>query len=122
MMKNFLDKRVAFLAAGVMAVGLVSEVSAPAAEAAVHYGAIAYSSNGANGRAWDYPSRSSAEAAAINSCGYTDCSVLTSFTGCGAVAYNGRLYYGGSGPTLSAAQNRALSNLGGGWIDTWVCN
>ena len=95
---------------------------APTAGAADMYGSIAYSGNGSWGRAWDYPTPAAAQSDAVKSCGYSDCKVLTTFTGCGAVAYNGNTYQGGHGPSLSAAMNSALSQLGGGWIDTWVCN
>ena len=95
---------------------------APAAQADGLYGAIAYSSNGSWGRAWDGPTAAAAQAAAVKGCGYTDCKVLTTFTGCGAVAYNGKQYQGGHGDTLSAAMKSAISQLGGGYIDTWACN
>lgn len=95
---------------------------APTASAADLYGSIAYSGNGSWGRSWDYPTRSAAEVTAVQGCGYSDCKVLTTFTGCGAVAYDGKTYQGGHGDTLSAAMNSALTQLGGGHIDTWVCN
>jgi Domain of unknown function (DUF4189) len=95
---------------------------APAADAADQYGSIAYSGNGSWGRAWDYPTPAAAQATAVKSCGYSDCTPLTTFTGCGAVAYNGKTYQGGHGDTLSAAMNSALTQLGGGYIDTWACN
>ncbi len=95
---------------------------APAASAGSGWGAIAYAHSGAWGRSWDYPTQSSAQATALNSCGYSDCSVLTTFTGCGAVAANGWRYQGGNGPNLSAAMGDARARLGGGWIDSWVCN
>ncbi|BBX95609.1 DUF4189 domain-containing protein [Mycobacterium lacus] len=95
---------------------------APEATAADQYGAIAYSGNGSWGRSWDYPTRAAAEATAVKGCGYSDCKVLTSFTGCGAVAANGKAYQGGVGPDLPTAMKDALTKLGGGYIDTWACN
>jgi hypothetical protein len=94
----------------------------PTAHAAGLWGAIAYAYSGAWGRAQDYPSKPAAEATAVGFCGYSDCKVLTSFTGCGAVAANGFVRQGGFGPTLSAAMSDALIKIGGGWIDTWACN
>lgn len=109
-------------AIGIAAAGAASAIVAPSAQAATYYGAIAYSGNGSYGTAQDYPTRATAESTAVIWCGYTDCSVLASFSQCGAVATDGRQLYGGTGPTLAAAQSKALSNLGGGWIDSWICN
>ncbi len=96
-------------------------VAVPAANAAANWGAIAVSSHGANGRAWDYPTRASAERAALNSCPGA-CKVLTSFANsCGAVAQNPRSFHGGTGPTLYAAQRSAITLNGGGSILAWVC-
>jgi hypothetical protein len=95
---------------------------APAAAGGGGWGAIAYAHSGWWGRSWDYPTPDSAQATALNSCYYSDCKVLTTFTGCGAVAANGFRYQGGNGPNLGAAMRNALASLGGGWIDSWVCN
>jgi Domain of unknown function (DUF4189) len=109
------------VAVGATAAAL-SVALAPGAGAADQYGAIAYSSNGSWGRAWDYPTRPAAEATSVKNCAYPDCKVLTSFTDCGAVATNGRSFQGGVGATLAAAMKDALTKLGGGSIDTWACN
>jgi hypothetical protein len=106
----------------VVAASTVSVAESGPAQAAAGWGAIAYSSNGANGQAWDYPTASQAGQAAINYCGYTDCKVLSQFTGCGAVATNGAAFQGGVGSTLAGAEARAIKLLGGGWIDSWACN
>jgi len=96
-------------------------VAAPAANAVGNWGAIAVSSNGSNGRSWDYASRADAERAALNSCPGA-CKVLTTFVNsCGAVAQNRRSFHGGSGPTLYAAQRNAITLNGGGSILAWVC-
>lgn len=88
-----------------------------------YYGAIAVASNGANGRAWDYPTASAAEKAALNNCP-GNCKVLVTFVNsCGAVAYNSNAnrYWGGKGDSETEAQNDAISRAGGGrWI-TWAC-
>lgn len=95
---------------------------APAAQAAAYYGAIAVADDGTFGRSWDYPSRGAAEQAARNSCGYTDCQVLASFSnGCGAVAATSRAYAGGAGSSLYTARSRAITRAGGGYILTWQC-
>jgi hypothetical protein len=115
-------RRLAVAIASAAAATAMTVALAPAAEASDVWGAIAYSSNGSWGRAWDYPTKAAAQATAVKSCGYTDCSPLTTFTACGAVALNGSHLQGGSGDTLSAAMRDALSRAGGGYIDTWACN
>lgn len=124
MIRNIIRRRVAALATtmGVVAAAAASVIAAPVADAATYYGAIAYSGNGSYGTAADYPTRALAEQTSVIWCGYTDCEVLASFSQCGAVATDGSQLYGGTGPTLAAAQLKALTNLGGGWIDSWVCN
>lgn len=99
-------------------------VTAPQAEAqTLYYGAIAFSANGAWGSSWNYPTRTTAEQVSTDACGYTDCKVLTSFSECGAVAYNNTKFQGGYGATLVDAQRDALSRLGtSGWIAEWACN
>ncbi|MGA5462466.1 DUF4189 domain-containing protein [Mycobacterium sp. NPDC050041] len=120
-----MKKTTSLLVAAVAAASFSTVTSAPA-NAALYYGAIAYSGNGASGTAYNYSSRSEAETLAELVCGYTDCDTLTSFTGCGAVARNSTQAYGGSGPTLAAAQRKALASLrsssGPGYIDAWACN
>lgn len=118
---NF-TRRAAAAAMAVAAAGTISVAESGPAQAYVGWGAIAYSGNGSYGTAWDYPSSAAAGQAAINSCGYSDCQVLSQFTGCGAVAANGSAFQGGVGTTLAAAEARALRLLGGGWIDSWACN
>jgi hypothetical protein len=115
-------RRFAAAMAGMATAAAIAVALAPAAAADDEYGSIAYSGNGSWGRATDFPTKGAAEAAAISSCGYPDCSSLTTFTDCGAVALNGNHLQGGLGPTLSAAIKDALTRAGGGSIDTWGCN
>lgn len=123
MAKAALHRRAAAVLASFAAVVGLTAVVAPAAHAATYYGAIAYSgTTGSGGRAWDHPTRASANNAALSYCGYTDCKVLVSFTDCGAVAENGRSLQGGYGPNLAAAMNDAMSRLPGSWILSWACN
>ncbi|BDB43912.1 MULTISPECIES: DUF4189 domain-containing protein [Mycobacterium] len=99
---------------------------APAVQAADSYGAIAYAPNGMWGRSHGTPAKEDAEAAAVKSCGSTECKVMISFTGCGAVATKGgggdTEYQAGTGPDLRTAMKEALGKLPGGYIDTWSCN
>jgi hypothetical protein len=115
-------RRLAVAVAAMTTVVATTVALAPVAGAGGGWGAIAYAHSGAWGRSWDYPTADSAQATAVNSCGYSDCRVLTTFTGCGAVAANGFRFQGGNGPTLGAAMSDARARLGGGWIDSWVCN
>jgi Domain of unknown function (DUF4189) len=115
-------RRLAMAIAGVATATATTISPAPAAHGAELWGAIAYAFSGAWGRAQDYATKPAAEGAALRACGYSDCKVLTSFTGCGAVAANGFVRQGGFGPTLAAATNDALVKIGGGWIDSWACN
>ncbi|BBX72571.1 DUF4189 domain-containing protein [Mycobacterium shinjukuense] len=121
-MTTMMTRRLAAVVARLTAITALTIALASPAAAAETYGAIAYSGNGSWGRSSSYPTRAAAEATAVKSCGYPDCKVLTSFTGCGAVAAKDHDYRGGVGADLSAAMKDALSKLGGGYIDTWACN
>lgn len=87
-----------------------------------YYGAIAYAPNGAWGKSWSHRTRAQAEASALQQCGIGSCKVLSSFTRCGAVAYDGTSRHGGHGPNRRMAEEDAIIRLGGGWIDNWACN
>lgn len=111
------------MAVAAMTTAIATTVAlAPASSADERVGAIAYALSGAWGRAQNYPTAAAASAAALNACGYSDCRVLVTFTGCGAVAANGFVRQGGFGPNLNAAMQDALHKIGGGWIDSWACN
>jgi hypothetical protein len=119
---NTAVRRAAILAAAPVLAATALAAGVPNANAALYYGAISYAPNGAGASTWNYPTRSDAEQSSLDYCGYTSCKVLSSFSNCGAVAYDGTQFYGGTGRTLALAQLDALSNLGGGWIDEWACN
>lgn len=119
---NF-TRRAAVAAVAMVAASTMSVIEGGAAQAYVGYGAIAVNPSGAYGSSWDYPDAGSAGDAALNSCGYRNCKVLTNFTGCGAVASNSSYFQGGKGATLAAAEANALRLLGtDGIIETWACN
>lgn len=86
------------------------------------YGAIAYSPTGEVGIARRKVSSSLAEMTALRECGVSSCKVLSSFTRCGAVAYDGSKFQGATGLTRAAAERAALDSLGGGQIVNWACN
>ncbi|WP_262491102.1 DUF4189 domain-containing protein [Mycobacterium simiae] len=87
----------------------------------MRYGAIAYSPSGAWGRALGYKSQTLADQVALGRCGEQDCKVIVGFRLCGAVAYDGSTYVGGSGATRSAAEASALNSLPGGKIVNFGC-
>lgn len=86
-----------------------------------YYGAIAYSPDGAAGKARREKSRMMAERLAMERCAAANCRIVASFNKCGAVAHDGATYHGGHGPTRQAAEAHAVANLGGGWPVTWLC-
>ncbi|OBJ60428.1 DUF4189 domain-containing protein [Mycobacterium sp. 1423905.2] len=87
-----------------------------------HYGAIAYSHDGAFGMARRHKSKLGAQQQAMERCGGGTCTVVTTFTKCGAVAHDGATYHGGVGLSRTAAETHAMSHLGGGQIVLSVCN
>ena len=109
--------------------------AAPAAPAAIppnaanRFGAIAYSaSTGAQGWAYDYPSREAAEAAALANCGQhaADCGVPIWFqNACGALAVGPSGWGSGWGVTQALAETYALQvcaqNSTACNVQRWVC-
>ncbi|ORW90382.1 hypothetical protein AWC27_10965 [Mycobacterium szulgai] len=87
----------------------------------MRYGAIAYAPSGAWGRSRGYESQSLADQAALENCADKDCKVIVRFNLCGAVAYDGSTYQGGSGYSRSMAEADALNRLPGGKIVNWMC-
>ena len=85
--------------------------AAPTAHAVTYWGAIAYAPNGQAGASHDYATKGDAEGNALTACGLASCKVLTSFTGCAAVANDGHSYQGGSG-RLSLRRSKTPS---AGW-------
>lgn len=99
--------------------GMVPEVPVPPR---IHYGSIAYAPTGEWGKSRNYLTLAKAEQVALDQCGLDTCKVLISFKRCGAVAYDGSTYHGGSGLTLSEAMSDAINRLGAGRIVNWLCN
>lgn len=87
----------------------------------MQYGAIAYAPSGAWGRSSGYVSQAEANQAALEQCDDQGCKVIVGFHACGAVAYDGRTYLGGTGLSRQAAEADALNKLPGGKIVNWVC-
>jgi hypothetical protein len=120
----------------VIALPLVSQVGADIDNAALsemgmragpvlphqmRYGAMAYAPSGAWGRSHGQISPALANQAAVEACGDPDCKAIIAFIFCGAVAYDGSTYLGGSGGTRSEAEADALNRLPGGKIVNWMC-
>jgi hypothetical protein len=122
-MNNSLARRALAVTVALSGIAGGTVVAAPAANAYTnYYGAIAMNGDGAYGRATDYPSQYAAETAALDSCGYNDCVVLASYVnGCGAAAYSGVRYWGGTGSDLWTAESYAISAAGGGSVTAWAC-
>jgi hypothetical protein len=87
-----------------------------------HYGAIAYGQDGSQGTARRHLSKLGAQQQALQRCGDSTCTVVSTFTRCGAVAHDGARYHGGVGLSRPMAEANAISRLGGGWIVDWACN
>jgi len=120
-----LGRRAAAAGAAVVTAGAALTLITPAtANAALSWGAIAYSSNGAGAVVWNYPSRDAASQAAVTYCGWTSCEPMTAFPDCGVAVRNDQYVQTARGATLGAATRAALDGLpgGGGYIDLWACN
>nr|7NHZ_A Chain A, Uncharacterized protein Rv1813c [Mycobacterium tuberculosis H37Rv] len=112
----------AHLANGSMSEVMMSEIAGLPIPPIIHYGAIAYAPSGASGKAWHQRTPARAEQVALEKCGDKTCKVVSRFTRCGAVAYNGSKYQGGTGLTRRAAEDDAVNRLEGGRIVNWACN
>ncbi|MCA2306031.1 DUF4189 domain-containing protein [Mycobacterium intracellulare] len=88
----------------------------------IRYGAMAYAPSGAWGRTRGYGTRERAIRVALEQCGVKDCKLIVSYHRCGAVAYDGTTYLGGTGGTRSLAEEDAINRLGGGRVVNWACN
>ncbi|MFI1917701.1 DUF4189 domain-containing protein [Nocardia sp. NPDC020380] len=93
------------------------------AHAYTYYGAIAVARSGAMGWGLNYGSESDAESAALDQCGYSDCSVLTTFFHCGAIDYSPSTgdYTGGRGDSIAEAENSAHW-YSDSYTERWACN
>jgi hypothetical protein len=123
----------AISAAGIAAVGAaIVALSPPIAHADGPWGACAAP---ASTEEWGhpvclgadtYPDRVTAEKFAREACNdpkprYWGCTVIVSFTGCGAIAQNGNQSVGGTGLTPVDAAQDALSRLSNGTIAKSAC-
>jgi hypothetical protein len=117
------------------AVGTVIVALSPVAHADDLWGACAAPVNGALARSvicsagrngWGESNQDMAEWDALTDCNrpdasYRRCTVLVSFTDCGAIAGNGSQWAGGRGATQELAEQDALRGLANGKITRSVC-
>lgn len=108
----------AHLANGSMSEVMMSEIAGLPIPPIIHYGAIAYAPSGASGKAWHQRTPARAEQVALEKCGDKTCKVVSRFTRCGAVAYNGSKYQGGTGLTRRTAEDDAVNRLEAGGSST----
>ncbi|WP_327144908.1 DUF4189 domain-containing protein [Nocardia sp. NBC_01327] len=110
--------------AGIAFAALANVLPAAPASASANWGAIAVSGDGDLGWAWNYDSESAASQAAEAKCGYSDCSTVASFTGCGSVAYSASMnkYTGGYGSTPAEAESSALWYGDSTIVRAAICN
>jgi hypothetical protein len=123
---------IAISAAGIAAVGAAFVALSPIAHAGGPWGACAAP---ANTEQWghtvclgadSYPDQVTAEKFAREACNdpkprYWGCTVIVSFTGCGAIAENGSQSVGGTGPTPADAARDAISRLANSTITKYAC-
>src|SRR3954451_10760147 len=99
------------LRAGIAAAAVLGLISTEVMQANAA-GALAVGACAAYGYAYDYPSSEKAQAAAIEKCGASCKSVVTTRNGCVALAVDGHKPCGPNGyanaPKLGVAQNTAL--------------
>jgi uncharacterized protein DUF4189 len=119
----------AISAAGIAAAGAVIVALSPVAHADDQWGACAAPASATSTGnticlANPYPDQPSAESRALALCNYLknrQCTVLVSYTDCGAIAGNGSQWAGGRGPMQGDAEQDALRNIGNGKIAKSAC-
>lgn len=68
------------------------------------------------GVGWNYPDQGSADGRALAECGDGSCAIALQFQdGCGAIAFRGDRFAGGSGPTGDDATRNAMNAVGPPW-------
>ena len=123
---------IAVSAAGIAAVGAVVVALSPIAHADGQWGACAAPADTTLTQvaicSGDYgdPDQATAERVALQACNNPArsarrCTVVVSFTDCGAIAGNGSQWAGGRGPTQGDAEQDALRNLANGNITKSAC-
>ncbi|GAB0106201.1 hypothetical protein JMUB6875_51840 [Nocardia sp. JMUB6875] len=117
-------RKTLFTLTGLAVATAAAVLPAAPANAAGAWGAIAVSDNGDLGWAWNYDTEGSASQAAVDKCGRLSCSVITTFTGCGAAAFSNSMnkYTGGYGATPDAAESSALWYSDSYLVRTAICN
>jgi hypothetical protein len=120
---------IAISAAGIAAVGAAIVALSPIAHADDQWAACAApasTTTPANTICLSnpYPDQASAESRALAMCNYLKnrgCTVVVSYTDCGAIAGNGSQWVRGRGPTQGDAEQDALRGLANGKIAKSAC-
>jgi hypothetical protein len=120
---------IAISAAGIAAAGTVIVALSPIAHADEQWGACAApASTGQRAICSSNPhaDQATAERFALSECNYPSqeyrrCSLVISYTDCGALAHNGSQWVGGRGPTQDDADRDALSQLANAVVVKSVC-
>jgi hypothetical protein len=120
---------IAISAAGIAAVGAVIVAMSPVAHADDQWGACAAPASATSTGnticlSNPYPDQPSAESRALALCNYLKnrgCTVVVSYTDCGAIAGNGSQWAGGRGPAQQDAEQDALRNIDNGKIAKSAC-
>ena len=132
MIGTIFHSRAGILVASAAAVTALTVAVAPTAHSDTQWGACAVPANpqlSGNatcvGPGAVYTTEADATNRATQMCNYlrdSQCSVVVSFTDCGAIAQSGGgQWAGGTGPTLDAAQQAALNQRPGSTIRKSVC-
>ena len=116
-------------AAGITAAGAVIIALSPIAHADDQWAACAAPASATSTSnticlGTPYPDQASAESRALALCNYLKnrgCTVVVSYTDCGAIAGNGSQWAGGRGPTQGDAEQDALRNIDNGTIAKSTC-
>ena len=120
---------IAISAAGIAAAGAALVALSPIAQADGQWAACAAPASATSTGnticlGTPYPDQASAESRALAMCNYLKnrgCTVVVSYTDCGAIAGNGSQWAGGRGATQVDAEQDALRNIDNGTIAKSTC-
>lgn len=129
MIPNKLRTSATIVAGGAAVVAALSVAAIPTAHANSQWGACAAPANTTlTGNVFclpdGYPTQGEAQARAMEGCNYLrdrKCSVVVTYTDCGAVAQGGGKWAGGTGATQQAAEQAATSQLPGSSVAKSAC-
>lgn len=111
-------------AAGAALIAALTLVVTPIAHADDEWGAIAVSQQAHKwGRSFGQPTEQGAKDQALGLCPGNDCTVLITFTDCGALVQSPTDFHAGSGSRLAYATSAAFEGMPpGSTLATYACN